>query len=162
MEQKPLRRNENIIPFSKDHHTTLLFCWKLKQGVKLGADVAVMKNYVKYFWKDHMEPHFREEEELLFAPLVDEMVQKAISEHHQIKQQVEKVLIEEGVAAINDLSLLSDMVDDHVRYEERQLFPHLEQALSHDELTSIGRELATKMHIPDIFKEEFWMKKRDN
>jgi hemerythrin-like domain-containing protein len=159
MEQKPLRRNENIIPFSKDHHTTLLFCWKIKQGIKVSADPATLKKYVSYFWKDHMEPHFREEEEILFSPLVDEMVQKAIADHHKIKDQVNKIVFLDGDAALPELSLLSDMVDDHVRYEERQLFPHLEQTLGEDELNNIGRKLSMKMHIPDIFREEFWLKK---
>jgi hemerythrin-like domain-containing protein len=160
MEQKPLRRNENIIPLSKDHHTTLLFCWKIKQGIKLGAEPGTIKNYLAYFWKDHMEPHFREEEEILFSPLVDEMVQKAIAEHHQIKDQVKKIMSLDGDAVIPELSLLSDIVDDHVRYEERQLFPHLEQTLGEDDLNIIGRQLAMKMHLPDIFKEEFWLRKQ--
>jgi hemerythrin-like domain-containing protein len=160
MEQKPLKRNENIIPLSKDHHTTLLFCWKLTQGVRLESDPEVMKKYVRYFWKDHMEPHFREEEEILFAPLVDEMVQKAIADHHQIKEQAEKVLKTSAEAVYPELASLSEMVDAHVRYEERQLFPHLEQSLSPEQLTAIGRELQTKMHLPDIFKEEFWRKNK--
>jgi iron-sulfur cluster repair protein YtfE (RIC family) len=159
MDPKPIKRNENIIPLSKDHHTTLLFCWKLTQGVKLGSDATVMKNYVSYFWKDHMEPHFREEEEILFAPLVDDMVQKAIAEHHQIKEQVDKVLHSEGDATAAALTTLSTMVDAHVRYEERQLFPHLEQALTTAQLSQIGHALESKMHLPDIFKEEFWKKK---
>jgi hypothetical protein len=160
MEQKPLKRNENIIPLSKDHHTTLLFCWKLTQGVRLESDPDVMKRYVSYFWKDHMEPHFREEEEILFAPLVDQMVQKAIAEHHLIKEQVEKVLKTSGEELYPALASLSEMVDAHVRYEERQLFPHLEQSLSQEQLAGIGAKLGIKMHLPDIFKEEFWRKSK--
>lgn len=159
MDPKPIKRNQNIIPLSKDHHTTLLFCWKITQGVNHGSDTEVMKNYVRYFWKDHMQPHFREEEEILFAPLVDEMVLKAIAEHHQIKEQVDKVLHSEGEATATTLTALSTLVDAHVRYEERQLFPHLEQSLSAEQLSGIGRALEAKTHLPDIFKEEFWKKK---
>jgi iron-sulfur cluster repair protein YtfE (RIC family) len=158
MEQKPLKRNENIIPLSKDHHTTLLFCWKLTQGIRLKSDPEVMKKYVNYFWKDHMEPHFREEEEILFSPLVDEMVQKAIAEHHQIKDMVDRVLKTKDEAVYNELAALSEIVDAHVRYEERQLFPHLEQALNEEQLSKIGDALKMKSHLPDIFKEEFWKK----
>jgi iron-sulfur cluster repair protein YtfE (RIC family) len=117
-----------------------------------------MKKYVNYFWKDHMEPHFREEEEILFSPLVDEMVQKAIAEHHQIKDMVERVLKTKDEAVYNELAALSEIVDAHVRYEERQLFPHLEQALNEEQLSKIGDALKMKSHLPDIFKEEFWKK----
>ena len=45
--------------------------------------------YVQYFWHQHLQPHFREEEKILFAPIKDRQVKRAINEHKQIRQQIE-------------------------------------------------------------------------
>ena len=38
-------------------------------------------------------------------------------------------------------SKLADSVETHVRYEERQLFPHLEKILTEKQLKFIGEQL---------------------
>jgi len=30
MKTKPIKRNENIMKLSKEHHFSLLFCWKIR------------------------------------------------------------------------------------------------------------------------------------
>lgn len=29
-----MKRNENLVPLSRDHHFGLLCCWKIRQGIK--------------------------------------------------------------------------------------------------------------------------------
>ena len=90
MEKKPIKRNKHIVQLSKDHHFTLLFCWKIRTGVKLNVDMERIKKYVQYFWGNHIQPHFNEEETILFAPVKDAAVQKALDEHAEIKKQIDK------------------------------------------------------------------------
>jgi len=71
MEKMPIKRNENIVKLSRDHHASLLFCWKLRQGIKYHSSIERMVKYVQYFWNQHFTPHFKEEEEFLFAPVKD-------------------------------------------------------------------------------------------
>lgn len=164
MEIKPIKRSEHIILLSKDHHTSLLFCWKIRQGLKMDAEMERIKKYVQYFWRYHMQPHFEEEEEILFAPLKDEKVQKAIDEHGQIKTQINTLLNRSEMEAGSGLALLADMVDKHVRYEERELFPHLEKTLSHEQLETIGKQLHLRKPstLKDDFKDEFWIQKQNS
>lgn len=56
---------------------------------------------------------------------------------------------------------LANMVDDHVRYEERQLFPYIERALKDEQLQVIGKKLNAKNAsvLKDEFKDEFWVKR---
>jgi len=42
------------------------------------------------------------------------------------------------------LEKLANMVDDHVRYEERQLFPYIEKALKNEQFEAIGKKLNNK------------------
>lgn len=158
MERKPIKRNENIVKLSRDHHTTLLFCWKIRNGLKNGAEPGRIVKYVQYFKDLHMLPHFKQEEEILFAPVKDEQVRKALDDHKNILQQIDD-LGNEGTGIENKLMLLADTVDNHVRYEERELFPHLEEVLSKEQLEEIGRVMQDEVDEPDDYADEFWLKK---
>lgn len=157
MEKTPIKRNENIVPLSRDHHHGLLFVWKLRQGIRHGAAPERMAPYVAYFWTDHLAPHFREEEELLFnhAP-ENELVQQALREHVEIRQLAEAAALATGEAP---LQALADLVNNHIRFEERTLFPFLEQNLSEETLREIGAALDAVHHpTDDTWEDAFWMK----
>ncbi len=158
MENKPIKRNQNIVKLSRDHHTTLLFCWKIRNGLKNAAEPGRILKYVQYFRDIHMVPHFKQEEEILFAPVKDKQVQKALDDHKNILQQVE-LLEKDGMDIESRLMNLADTVDNHVRYEERELFPYLEELLSSDQLEEIGRQMNTEVDQPDDYADEFWVKK---
>lgn len=158
MESKPIKRNKYILQLSKDHHFTLLFCWKIRQGLKNEVNAERIKKYVQYFWQEDMQQHFREEEEFLFAPSKDEMVQKAIADHKQIKEQIENVLKASSEEAYEQLSTLADTVDVHIRFEERELFPHLEKILSEEQLKNISEQIKDEPALQDEFEDEFWIK----
>lgn len=158
METKPIKRNKHIVKLSKDHHVTLLFCWKIRTGLKLKAEPERIKKYVQYFWQAHMQPHFMQEETILFVPVKDDAVQKALNEHAQIQKQIQD-LDSESITA-TQLSVLADSVDNHVRYEERILFPHLEKVLSDEQIENIGNKIAEQHDhgLKDDFTDTFWMK----
>lgn len=157
MKNPPLKRNENLLKLSRDHHAGLLFCWKIRQGVKYHIETDRMIKYVRYFWDHHLAAHFKEEEAFLFPPLQDEQVQKALDDHQKIKTFVEKIDVP-GMESEEDVLLeLADSVDDHIRYEERVLFPHLQEKLSEEQLGLIGDHI---LHGPltDDYQDEFWKK----
>ena len=153
---KPIRRSKHILQLSKDHHFTLLFSWKIRQGLKYGVDAGRIKKYVQYFWEKDMLEHFHEEEDILFAPIKDAEVEKAIEDHRQIKEQIELLKTLTGEEAAKLLSVLADKVDAHVRYEERELFPHLERVLTEIQLEAIGAQLKGEPISKDEYADEFW------
>ncbi len=159
MEQKPIKRNENILKLSKEHHFSLLFCWKIRNGLKHGVTTERINMYVKYFWQHCMQPHFKEEEEILFVPLQDEMVKKATEQHKDIKRQVEELFFNAGVDTTQRLAHLADIVDNHVRYEERELFPYLEKQLSITQLKNIGKQLRNTETLTEEYSDDFWNNK---
>ncbi|RYZ62650.1 MAG: hemerythrin domain-containing protein [Chitinophagaceae bacterium] len=161
MEKKPIKRSQYILPLSKDHHFTLLFCWKIRQGLKHEVEAERIKNYVAHFWEHDMQPHFREEEEILFAPVKkDEKVVRAQNDHRQIEGQVESVLQASVEEAVEKLTLLADTVDAHIRYEERELFSYLESSLTQVQLEEIGRKLNQESPLKDDYTDEFWLKEK--
>ncbi|MDP4284550.1 MAG: hemerythrin domain-containing protein [Bacteroidota bacterium] len=153
----PIKRNANIVKLSRDHHASLLFCWKLRQGIKRHASIEKMRKYVQYFLNQHFTPHFKEEEEILFAPLKDKQVEKAFDDHIEIKKVANDIIFPHSELQLNNFSALADMVDEHVRYEERILFPHLEKELTETQLQNIGLRISGEP-LKDNFEDAFWEK----
>ena len=161
MNPKPIRRSESMMKLSREHHFSLLFCWKIREGLKKRTAPQRIVKYVQYFWSSHVQPHFREEEEILFASLQDEMVSKAIEDHAAIREGIDALTVLPPENITDELAKLADQLDKHVRYEERQLFPHLENVLSDVQLEAIGRQLNLLAAEPlkDDYEDEFWKEK---
>ncbi len=154
---KPIKRSEHIVQLSKEHHFSLLFCWKIRSGLKNQAEIDRVKDYINYFWKEHLLPHF-EEEDVLFRTVNDAFVKRAYDEHHEINEMV-RLLNSSDAEKASSLALkIADLVDNHVRFEERELFPHLERAIDEPKLIEIGKQI--KQLQPEItedtFADEFW------
>jgi len=152
---KPIKRSVHIVQLSKEHHFSLLFCWKVRTGLKKQIDVNRIIAYVNYFWKDHLLPHFSEED-ILFNEVDDELVRRAYNEHYEINKLVQSLENQEDKAVT--ISQIVDLVDRHVRFEERELFPHLENAISEPKLIEVGKKLK---HVQpevaqDTFPDDFW------
>ncbi len=160
MPDKPIKRNENIVPLSRDHHFGLLFCWKIRQGLKAKIEFKRIREYILYFWEFHLEQHFKEEETLLFNQVRNKLCDGGINQHTAIKNIITTLTAftkkEEEVYAS-----LASLVDEHIRFEERILFPYLESVLPAEKLAEIGAQLK-EMHIEpeqDNYPDEFWIKK---
>lgn len=157
MKTKPIKRNKNIVSLSKDHHLGLLFCWKVRQGLKKDVATERIIKYVKYFWTNHLAIHFFEEETIVFPLLNDHLVQKALHEHQQIKHQIDGLATSPGDQAINGLRILAELIDNHIRFEERELFPHFEKILSKEQLDTVGKQLEEHgSPLTDDHDDLFW------
>lgn len=161
MTNKPIKRNEHILKLSKEHHFSLLFCWKIKQGLNGEIPSQRIIKYVQYFSAHFLIPHFREEELFLFPALNDEKVDKAIEQHKQINNIIAGISLHDENNTKKALQRIAELVDDHVRYEERELFPYIESKLSNEQLAVIGEELnnAPAFPLKEEFEDEFWVKK---
>lgn len=158
MSQKPIKRNKNIQPLSREHHFGLLFCWKIRTGIKKNVEVNRIVKYVDYFFDTYMEQHFKTEETLLFNQVKHDMCKKAYDDHQQIKSIITSVLQGNG-DTIENLRELADRVDEHIRFEERNLFPLLESLLADAQLKGIGKCLEDS-HVQkpvEQYDDEFWV-----
>lgn len=145
--------------FSREHHFGLLFCWKIRQGVKKDVDPERIKKYVLFFWDHHFAHHFKDEEAILFIVEQDPHCIRARAEHDQLRELMQDIT--SHPADTQALLLLADTVEKHIRYEERELFPHLETVLSHAQLKEIGDTLQ-ELHAEkptDDYADPFWLSK---
>ena len=160
MEYKPIKRSKHIISLSQDHHSGLLFCWKIKEGLKKGADLSRVKQYLNFYWEHHLKEHFLEEEQLLFNELDDELTQQGKDEHLMLIERMNRINNKKEINKQDYLSF-AELLIKHIRFEERVLFPHLEAELPIVTLVSTGAYL--NQHHPKPFKDdypdEFWVVK---
>jgi len=63
-EIKPIKRSKELAPLSREHHDGLLFAWKIKQGLANKTSIATLCSYTRWFWTNHMKPHFKDEEKV--------------------------------------------------------------------------------------------------
>ncbi|MFD1630222.1 hemerythrin domain-containing protein [Pseudopedobacter beijingensis] len=155
MQNKPIKRSNFLIQLSRDHHLSLLFCWKIKEGLK--RDISpILKDYVHFFWKGHMLDHFKQEEILLYNNCLDQLCKDAVNQHDIITEIIRQIHQDENPKSSLFQSLI-DQVNLHIRFEERQVFPHLEKSLSTAELRLIEKILdKEKDDFTDNYPVEFW------
>ena len=149
-----MKRNENIVSLSHDHHFGLLCCWKIRQGLKKEVELSRIEKYVDYFWNNHLKDHFKEEDDILFPYLEDEFSTRVAKEHRDLGS------LYNGISdnlSIQNFEAFANLLDDHIRFEERQWFPHLEENLNENQLLEIGKKLE-EVHSDeqDLFEDEFW------
>jgi iron-sulfur cluster repair protein YtfE (RIC family) len=101
-----------------------------------------MAAYVRDFWHSDLKRHFKEEETIVFPliPADDVMVQQALSEHRSLSGIVGQLTEKPGEADAL-LTAFAVLLRAHIRFEERDLFPHIEQLATDDDLLCAGKKL---------------------
>ena len=153
MQRKPVKRSEQLTPLSREHHDALLFVWKLNEGLKKNIEVDRIRNYVSWFWENHLKHHFREEERLLLPkfPKQDPLAEQLFTDHENIRRLLSGEIDHQAIAE------LAKDLNDHVRFEERIFFPHAEERLTTAELDEIFTELEKSPHCTDGWNDQFWL-----
>ena len=152
---KPLKRNENLTLLSQEHHHGLVFANRLKQGARKGVDTGVLRDFVLGFW-DELAHHFELEEDSLLPLLPEnELSEQLKEEHAAIRNQVEMIRKEQQSGS-EGFSRLSEMLNNHIRFEERLFFPYAEQQLSAKQLAEVGQVLNGEEVKCYFFQPEFW------
>jgi hemerythrin-like domain-containing protein len=140
-----MKRDENLVPLSWDHHAGLTIAKRLRERVADVSQHAVLRDYVIRHWRAHLATHFRREEELL-QPILEhaengpELNRRLLQEHNEIRRLVDD--IECGGEAIGPvLETFSIRLRAHIQFEEGTYFPAVEAAASSEELEALGEVL---------------------
>ncbi len=115
-----MKRHQALEPFSRDHYSGLVAAKHLQE--RPGPDSVAE---LLQLWEHELEDHFREEETLLSPLASSEMAQKLSQDHQDIAAMILRA--SKGSLADNEIADLGKSLLDHIRWEERVLFPALEQ-----------------------------------
>lgn len=138
-----MKRHPALAELSRDHHHALVVARTLRQATP--GRTARAANAFLSFWNADGQAHFRLEEDVLLPTYArhgrpdEPAIVRMLIEHMIIRRDAE--LVAAG-ASVSTLQQLGVVLAAHVRLEERQVFPLVEQALSATELDVLAARLA--------------------
>jgi iron-sulfur cluster repair protein YtfE (RIC family) len=149
---KPIKRSEFLKPLSREHHHGLLFCWKIRAGIKKDVEVSRIKKYADWFYQNYLVPHFEVEEKYVFPILGNdnELIKKAVSEHRKMKQ-----LFESTTEFEKKMGLIEEELKNHIRFEERILFDEIQKIATAEQLQSMEVNHSDEKYV-DNLTDPFW------
>lgn len=144
-----MRRHKSIINLSRDHHHGLILAQLIKKNAphfkNLPDTLEGKIEYTLNAYTADLLPHFKKEEEILF-PLVkgkykkiDSIVDQLYNEHKLIKGLVKRLQKDNDKEEI--LNELGNLLTQHIRKEERDLFEQLQNVLTKEELDNLADQL---------------------
>ena len=137
-----MKRAEALQPLSRAHHAALIVAKGLREAVEVEAGRRSMLD----FWEPAGREHFRIEEEVLLprwaaaGPIERDVAMRFFEEHLDLRTRI--LALAEADVSLSDLHELGARLHDHVRFEERELFPLIEAALDESELSELGAAIA--------------------
>ena len=132
-----MKRAEALQPLSRDHLVALLTAKALREA----DDADEARRSFLEFWRAHGSRHFRVEEEVLlpwwarYAEVDRGGVGRMLEEHLEIRRRA--LRLQEGQGTLEELHNLGELLHDHVRFEERRLFPLIEDSLDAEQLARL-------------------------
>ncbi|CAN5534110.1 hypothetical protein BH11BAC2_BH11BAC2_16580 [soil metagenome] len=150
----PIKRHIALQPISHDHHFGLLVCWKIKTGLSKAVEPARIKIFCNFFYEIHLNNHFIQEEKYIFPVLgeADELIKRALDEHYLLRQ-----LFEVQGCSIQNLNLVEKHLEEHIRFEERELFYKIEAVATEEQLQRISNIKSEDIKALEQWKDEFWI-----
>ena len=135
-----MKRHAALVPLSHDHHHALV------QARRLRAHGSAAATEFLRFFATETTRHFREEEELVFPLLYGdepESLREILLQHHRLRALAHRLRSGEDVTGE-----LADLLDAHIRLEERELFELLQRTASDEQLLRLG--LAPREPAPPL------------
>jgi hemerythrin-like domain-containing protein len=140
-----VKRDPALVTLSHDHHHALFVAQGLRRADE--GDAGECRDAFRAFWEGAGERHFATEERVLLPAFAehgdapDALVLQVLGDHAELRCRARQALAAEPP----DVALLHTLgarLAEHVRLEERELFPRIEAALPAERLTRLAAELA--------------------
>ena len=121
-------RTGPLLSLSREHHSSLVMARAVRKAADSddSAVCAAAMKHIEAHWQMVLAAHFAQEEQLLqlAAEALDaESVARIFAEHAELRMLACGPCVLEPIAR---LRRFGDLLAEHVRYEERVLFPQLQ------------------------------------
>jgi hypothetical protein len=147
-----MRRSRELKPLSSEHHQALLVAFQLKKGLlghgeSVGApkDLAGLAGLAQRFGEKLFAPHARAEEDLLGVAVRVADHARLRAEHAELFRLLDLTRTAAPPDLRAHLGAFADLLERHVRWEERELFPAAEAQVDGPTLARIGGELEERL-----------------
>ena len=134
-----MKRIAALRDLSDDHHQGLVLARTAKQAAKGEGALSVAEAWdaVVLKFEQELEVHFQIEEDFLIAPMKavgeTDLVHQLLEEHRGLRGFV----VEGAERTIDALEQFGLLLEQHIRFEERQFFETAQVRLDDDTLKSV-------------------------
>ena len=129
-----MKRHETLTPLSREHHGALILARLLRTNAPaykgLPQDTKGKLLYAINYFKTDLQQHFNKEETLLhyvkkYNRTIEILTGEIILEHLQLTAMFET--LEQSNEITLAMDKLGQLLEDHIRKEERILFPLIQE-----------------------------------
>lgn len=122
-----IKRHHALQPLSRDHLIALLHSYRLVQSAAGHPRFELQKSIADFnaAWKDEIATHFAHEERLFLSLTVSEASLHRLFEDHAALREL--VLQLHFSPTADAAKALGQRLEEHVRWEEHELFPEIEE-----------------------------------
>jgi hemerythrin-like domain-containing protein len=147
-----MKRSRQLKPLSSEHHQALLVAFQLRKGLAghpdtAGApkDLPGLLALARRFEEQVFRPHTKAEEDLLgqYLPAAD--MRRLTSEHAEMTRLIGSAKGARAHELRASLQQFAELLERHIRWEERELFPYAEGHVDEATLATIGGELEKRL-----------------
>jgi len=146
-----MKRHPSLREFSDDHHQGLVNARWLRRAAsgEGGSSADTARDFLE-FWRLDTSLHFRKEEEVLLPVLAryggdlgERPILQMLTQHARIRALAMQLSdeLEQGEIREDALRNLGEQLEAHIRLEERQVFPLIEETLSEPALQEVASRL---------------------
>ena len=161
------RRHDSLIPLSREHHYGLMVCLRIHKGIeqhKTNADwLSERARKASLFFESDLKSHFKTEEEIVFPAMsaiteAKPTIEELIEEHRGLERLVHELQQAQGSHLARLLLEFADLLESHIRKEERVLFPCYERNISPEDAERVktlvfhSTGTALKPRHPELLK----------
>ncbi len=146
-----MKRHKSLISLSHDHQHGLALALRLKYSKKpLSSspeeEISMLKKELADKYEKVLRKHFSTEEKFLVPGFEEnELIKQMLYEHRKLEGLYNKIVNGTEKWTLRQqrdkLNLFGELLDLHIRFEERELFPMIEKTLSEEELMKLGKKL---------------------
>lgn len=149
-----MKRDPALVRLSWDHHHGLVFARRIAKELPGASDAEAAQLYsdLVAFWAAGLLPHFRAEGECLLARLVRHLPHES---EPVVRLQRDHLSLESLVTTMRDasnarerreaLASFGELLHEHIRWEERDLFEVTQQQLTEKEMAALGLQLEEEL-----------------
>jgi hemerythrin-like domain-containing protein len=162
-----MKRAPELRDLSDHHHQGLVQARRLRRaatGEETTTPEATAEAFLK-FWQEETTAHFREEEEALLPVLAryggdvgHGPVAEMLAQHAQIRGLIMELSdeVRKGAVRSETLEGIGELLETHIRLEECEVFPMIEEILPEEGLKEVASRLNVKEAGP---RAEPWVPK---
>ena len=146
-----MKRHPALIPLSREHHGALILARLLQKDAPvykgLPTDIQGKAEYAFKFYQEELVKHFEDEERVLklvtgVESNLDLMIETIYSEHQELHKLFQS--IDNHPDLISHLDQIGKTLETHVRKEERELFPLMQETCNDDLMIKVDKSLSSQ------------------